>query len=129
MLHPHVGMTVWVYDENHRVYKRDENGRACGGPIWREHWRPMEIVGETSRSWLIGMPGLHPKWADKVPKRNFPPPNVATSQDQIDRREFVIESRYHLSRRVAECSDYETLKGVSDLLDAHDNNKDSAASR
>ena len=45
-----IGSTVLVFDSNHRVYARD---KPYGGPIYREHFVPREIVGETSRSWIL----------------------------------------------------------------------------
>jgi hypothetical protein len=46
-----VGDTIYRFDEYRRVYKRDENGRASGGPIYREHFMPVKITGEGPRSW------------------------------------------------------------------------------
>lgn len=117
-MEPHVGMKVWAFDQNHRVYKRDERGKAIGGPIWREHWVPMEVVGETSRSWLVG-----PEWARKNPERATKiakkdwPGNLAVSQADIDRRAFV-ETRYKIADRVGNCRDYDTLKAIETALDA-----------
>lgn len=113
---PHIGMKVWRFDQNRRVYRRDANGRAVGGPIWREHWEPLEIIGETSRSWLIGRPGWKPHAADKCAKAKWPGP-YATSEDDIDRAAFV-EGRHALAERVHRCRDFTTLKAVEAALDA-----------
>ena len=117
-MEPHIGMKVWAFDVNNRVYKRDENGKASGGPIWREHWVPMEIVGETSRSGLVGPEWAkkHPERATKIAKRDWPG-SLAVSEADIDRRAFV-ETRYAIGRRVQNCTDYATLKTIEAALDA-----------
>lgn len=44
-----IGDTVYKFDINYRVYdKPGMNGRV----IYREHFRPRRIVGETKFSWL-----------------------------------------------------------------------------
>lgn len=116
MTTPYVGMKVWTFDQSHRVYARDAKGKAIGGPIWREHWVPLEIVGETSRSWLVGH-----EWARKNPERATKiakaawPANLAVSQEDIDRRAFV-ETRHGLARTVENCRDYDTLKTIEAAL-------------
>lgn len=105
-------MKLWFFDVNRRIYPRDANGNTTGGPIWREHWHEVEIVGETSRSWVIGYTD------EKVPKKDFPG-SYATSQEDIDRR-AVIANRYGISRRVDKCQDYETLMAIIKLLDVYE---------
>ena len=111
---PKIGDTVWYFDENHRVYECDETGRSRGGPIWREHWRPAEVIGETRVSWIVGTDGRFKEL--RVKKRDWPG-NLALSDADIDRRAFV-EQAHLIGRRVSRCHDYDTLKAISDLLDA-----------
>jgi len=106
---PHIGMKLWRWNENRRVYERNpETGRAIGGPIWREHWEPCEIIGETSRSWLVGK-------AEKIPKSQFPG-EYATSEEDIERRAYVIGMRHKLADRLRNCKCYETIKKIEDAL-------------
>lgn len=63
---PKVGDTIYKFDENHRVYRRDKDGRAQGGPIYAEHFFPFVIQGETKHSWLTGYRG-----EEKVNKRTM----------------------------------------------------------
>jgi len=49
-----IGTKLYRFNENRRVYKRDDNKRAIGGPIYAEHFEPIEIHGETKVSWLCG---------------------------------------------------------------------------
>lgn len=50
-----IGSIVYLFDPNHRVYPKDENGRNKWGsnPIYREHFVPVVITGETARSWIV----------------------------------------------------------------------------
>jgi hypothetical protein len=105
-----VGDTIWIFDSSRRVSARDADGRATGGPIWREHWRPVVIVGETSRSWLT----YH---GNKIAKRGTDPRNVAFSEAEIDRAGWVRDNARRISERVMECSDLEKLKAIEATLD------------
>lgn len=55
-----VGSTVYVFDENHRIYQP-----GISSPIFREYFREQKVVGETSRSWLVGYGGRDVKRIDK----------------------------------------------------------------
>ena len=120
-MQPHVGMKLWFFDLNRRVYPRDTSGRTTGPAIWREHWREVEIKGETSRSWIISYTD------EKLPKKEFPG-RYATSQEDIDRKEF-INSRYVIGSKVGQCNDYDTLIAIKNLIEdyqAKKNNKGAA---
>jgi hypothetical protein len=95
----------WVFDLNHRVYPKG-NG-ICSEPIWREHWRKVVIVSETSRSWVTSC-------RRKIPKRGGH--GIAFSEEDIDRREYIVENRFHIASLVQRLNDYETLKQVAALV-------------
>lgn len=96
----------WVFDVNRRRYKVDENGKSTGGPIWREHWAKVEIVGETSRSWVTS-------YGRKIPKSGGS--GIAFSEEDINRMAFV-EQRWAIANKVRYCTDYETLKQIADAV-------------
>lgn len=48
-----VGDHLWHFDRDRRIYRRDENNRPFGGPIYREHFVQYTITGETKLSWLV----------------------------------------------------------------------------
>lgn len=48
-----IGSTIWVRDDNRRVYKKDPNGQTVGGPIFREHFVPFTVIGEDRNNWHI----------------------------------------------------------------------------
>jgi hypothetical protein len=106
---PNVGDTVWVFDGNRTVYKRDETGRRFGAPIWREHWRPEEIVSETTRSWIT-------KWGTKISKKN-PGVLVIFSEEELDKRCWIKDNQYKIIDKIRyENLDYDTLKAIDDLI-------------
>lgn len=98
---------VWVFDSNRRVYRRDEDGRPYGGPIWREHWRRHEIVGETTRSWIT-------KHGTKIPKKGGY--GIAFTEEEIDRAAYIQDNRHRIADRVLRLDDHDTLKRIAELV-------------
>jgi len=119
-----VGSTVWVFDPDRRVYpSKVEKGNLWGGPpIWREHWRPCVIIGETSRSWLVGYSAGDPN-PRKIGKRDLASGKVhgvlTTSQD-LDAACYVNEHAYDIAERVKRLSGgrkaAEVLKQIALLI-------------
>lgn len=100
-----IGETFYYFDGNHRVYERDGQGRASGGPIYAEHFRPIVVFGETSRSWLAGWEN-NPR---KIPKKDFKGYYThETMQDAI----WAKSHRYKILDLVKYCS-VEDLKEVA----------------
>lgn len=104
-----VGCAVWVFDINIRKYRKDENGRSFGGPIWREHWQRQEIVSETSRSWITN-------YGEKIPKARAGGRGIAFSEEEIEREAFVQENRHKIAFEVQQIKDHELLKKVAELI-------------
>jgi hypothetical protein len=107
-----VGDTVWVFDKNRRVYPPRVVGD--GGfrfPIWREHWQPLKVVGETSRSWLLdGWDKL------KVPKVNADPRRFAFSQAEIDEQAWLHENHYRIISKIQYSSDTQLFREIAALI-------------
>lgn len=107
-----IGAPVWIFDANHRVYRRDEKGRSSGGPIWREYWRKREVTGETSRSWIVGE-----HYAQrKIPKTGEQPHDVCWSEEEIERRAYVEENSHRIADKVRHVRDHEVLKKIAELI-------------
>lgn len=88
-------MIIWYKDTNHRVYPQDENGKHYGSPIEREYWRPLEVVSETTRSWVLSN-GI------KVPKKTrFPSANLASNEQQVDGIVWQEQHSYKIAEAVA----------------------------
>lgn len=91
-----VGQTVWRFEENYRVYAK-EDGRH--GPIYREHWRPYIVTGETPRSWIAGK-GAGQFKIQKAGNR----PGFALTAQEVDENCWVNENRWKVVHRVERCS-------------------------
>jgi hypothetical protein len=113
-----VGSTVYLFDQNCRVYQKNEDGRAIGPPIWIEHWRPYKIVGENRMMWLL-------EGGEKFPKKNgtrtaarggYTGMTVATSWEAVKEQEWLHVHRYSIARAVERCQDISTLRQISAIL-------------
>lgn len=104
-----VGDKFFMHDINRRVYRRDEAGRATGGPTFRGHFYEVTIDGETSRSWLVG------QWKPtKVPKSN--PFSILYTEEMIDDAEWVSEHGPRIARYVQGISNADLLRRLADLI-------------
>jgi hypothetical protein len=97
-----VGSTVWIFDENRRVYPDGPDGRRSFGtrPIWREHWRPTMILSETRVSWCL-------EGRRKISKRGLAASTVRgvlTSEADLDAACYVHEHASKISDRVGRIS-------------------------
>lgn len=73
---------VWIFDENRRIYRRNEKGRSYGSPIEREHWMQLTITGESKTHW-------HASNGQKVPKGGGP--KIAFSREEVEQIAWVAE--------------------------------------
>lgn len=103
-----VGDKFFLYDMSRRVYERDENGRAKGGPTFRGHFYEVTIEGETSKSWITN----HGR--TKVPKSSpFPP---LYTEQMISDREWVAVHAYRISEEVRRLTDVDSLKRIAEIV-------------
>ncbi len=101
------GDTIWIYDDNFRVYTKGSVG-SFGDIIWREHWRPHTITGETRVSWILGKL--------KIKKATYPHQGIAYSQEEITEQEYIWTQGYKIGMMVGRIKDYATLKQVANLI-------------
>ena len=101
-----IGDTIWRFNNNRRVYKE---GRST--PIYREHWIPSEITGETTRSWIIGMGYGEYKIPKKGAHHGF-----AFTQQEVDDDCYVKENLYRISRTLEYVRDANILRQVASLI-------------
>jgi len=110
-----IGSTVWIFDENYRVYTKD--GPGWGRIIYREHFRPHEIVGETGVSWVLDDGRKVNKKTLKTHRNAFEP--VLTSEEDIDKVCWMREHRQGITRMVGNLnrfSDYDKLISIADMV-------------
>lgn len=108
-----IGSTVWIFDSNRRVYPKPPPGKiyAEGGPIWREHYGPHKIVGETRVSWVLDREG-----GRKIPKKRAPNSYICYSQEEIDEQCWIHENRSRISHLVNRLEDPAVLREVARLV-------------
>lgn len=100
-----IGDTVWFFDGNRRVY-RD----GSSGPVYREHWFPAKIVGETSRSWITD------NWNRKIPKKGLPGHGVALTAEDVEKDVWMNTHAYRVYEQIQRCRDYDTIRKIADLI-------------
>lgn len=103
-------MILWYRDMNHRVYAIDKDGRTAGDPTERGHWVPLDVVEETTRSWILSN-------RVKVPKNTvFPSAMFANSESQVNDIVWFSENIRKIVRQV-EKLDYgvDRYKNISKL--------------
>ena len=108
---PKIGDSVWVFNQNRRVYAKAPRGQYVGAPIWREHWEEREIIDETRVSWVL-------RGGGKI-KKSANPRAVAFSEEEIDRRAFVKEKQVVFAGHIRECASYEAMKEIEAALIKH----------
>ena len=102
---------VWVFDLNRRVYPVTAPGQLSRSPIYREHWAKREIIGETSRSWLID-----PTWGPvKVPKRGADPRRFLFNEKDVDDDVWANDHLYPILWLIQTLSP-EKLRQVAELI-------------
>lgn len=101
-----IGSTVWKFNANRRRYGADRLS-----PIYREHWEPRKIVGETSRSWILDGP-----WGEKIPKKRAERDSLAYSETEINGHCFVEAYRYRIAQEVQRCVDVTKLRAIAEIV-------------
>jgi hypothetical protein len=68
-----VGDTLFHFDINRRVYDKPlaGTGRIFGTIIYREHFKPLKIIGETRQSWLLEFGYKAKKGDDPIKRGGF----------------------------------------------------------
>lgn len=105
-----IGDIVYRYDVNRRVYRE---GTLRSELIWRESWRPMKIVGETSRSWLLE----HSK--EKLPKKGADKRCWCLTEAELDEACWVQDHGRNILNRVEAVAraDYAMLRRLAVMVD------------
>jgi len=99
-------LDVWLFDVNIREYRRNQEGRSYGGPIWIKHWRKTEIVSETTKSWVTS-------WGKKISKKGGR--GIAFSWEHVEQMAFIEDNKIELSELVRQIDDYETFMKIAKL--------------
>jgi hypothetical protein len=93
-----IGMVVYVYDENYRIYKDNRI-------VEKEHFRPHVITDQTSRSWIVN---------GRKYSKTDPNVNLFTEQTRDDWL-WEKENRYKIADKVRFCT-LEQLRAIDSIL-------------
>jgi hypothetical protein len=111
-----IGSTIYIFEDNHRVYAKDAQGRSTGGPIWKEHWRPHTIDGETTQSWIVGKDWRNPIKISKKELREGTLRGVCFSMEEVERKAWVKANAHYLGNVVGVQDNYELLKKIAEMV-------------
>lgn len=104
-----VGSIVWFHDVNHRVYTKAAPGRIWGDIIPRGSWRPIQITGETSRSWIT-------QSGTKLPKKGDWSQLWVLTESDVDDWEWVRVHAHPIADAVRKVRNADTLRRIADLI-------------
>ena len=115
------GETVYVFDHNRRVYETNPETGRRGLVIYREHFVPLIVFGETPRSWLASHDGTD-KWEHmihKLDKKQSPDRGRWYTKAQMEDAVWLEENRRKIANVVERLSDVSLLKQIATLLVDH----------
>lgn len=105
-----VGDKVFIFDINHREYEMDASGRSHGGPIYLKHFVETEIVGETSRSWIVQ------RYSQKKKKKPEHFSEGVLTLGQVLDQVYLHEHSYRIAEQVRSINDVRVLREVANLI-------------
>lgn len=107
-----------------------------GDPVWRlrdrwtanasGRWEALAVIGETSRSFIVGVAGsTHElaKLSKAVLRDGACPDGWAISEEQVERDAWVHEHAYRITELAGRVADYETLREIAALINYDDKTK------
>lgn len=110
-----VGKKIWHLNPMNRVYEKDAKGHSTGGPIYAAYWQEVDVIGETSRSWLVGYK-FNPTKIAKKDLASGMLRGYKVTREEVDKDIFMNTHQHKIVSKVSDIRDYETLKAVADLI-------------
>ena len=114
-----IGETLYLYNENNRVYKDDE-GNSTRHTNPRFKWEAYEVVSETRNSWIIVMRGGK---EIRVNKKTFEIAYIAPGYKQMAYTEEMKQAALWLEQNhadivqaVQKCSNVQKLLAIWNIL-------------
>ena len=104
---------IYYFDGNYRVYEK--NGIRKNSPYYEEHFRPLTVVSETEKEWVLSSGTINKRSNLLKFERNNNRRNYYTEQDKLDDI-YIRENQYNLSRIVNTLKDAKKLKLIEDIL-------------
>ena len=111
-----IGDTIYNYQHNARDY-RDAAGSKTNEVYWPSQWRAETIVGETTRSWIVGHQDI-PRLQEKIAKSQVNKPGFytpCTTREEIERRYPLILKSRQIDKAFQEAG-IETRRTIAEML-------------
>ena len=105
-----IGDTIYHFDARRRIY-----ADVTADPIYGHHWVEVKIIGETSRSWLVGY-AFDPT---KLAKKELAEGKLASykiTKEEVDEDIYVHTHRHKIVNKIQYCKDYKMLKAIADII-------------
>ncbi len=110
-----VGSFVFYLDKSRRYFPKNGEPRPTAYQKYMYQWVRLEIVSETRISWVLSN-------GYKIKKKEFGE-LIEVTEEGLQRRYWVFNNRYPLSRQLSSVSDYETLKQIAALINYSEQEK------
>lgn len=120
-----IGDEVFAMDGNRRRY-------VDGKIQFREHFYPVTVAGETSRSWIIKR-GAHVEF--KIPKKDpfgfhgseFAKPKQIFTAEMVEDQVWLYENKQRIYRELMACHDASIWRALSAMLRPPADEKETAS--
>ena len=100
--------TIWIFDDNCRIYAPAAPGRLYGELIWIKHWCRLTVTGQTKQSWVTDRDG-------KIPKKNTPAKYQFSWSASVDLA-YREDNARQIAQAVRDCLDVSVLKQIAALV-------------
>ena len=107
--------TIYYFDGNYRIYEID--GVKQNSPVYEKHFRPLTVVGETDKEWILNY-GTINKRSNLLKFRGNDRRAYYTEQDKLDDI-YVHENGYKIARLVDRLKDAKKLKQIENILNTN----------
>lgn len=106
-----VGLTIFVFDENKRVYVG-----GTGRPVYRAHFVPKLIKGETLKSWILEDDTKVNKQTLAYRMWSGGRAKIWPTSQAVDDTCFVHDNRATIAQTIYQVTDAATLRAIQELL-------------
>jgi len=124
---------VWIFNNNKREYVNPETGEKLGIPWYKGHFIPLFVIGETTRSWILGSQSIMDKVVSgeeysvgscyKVTKKDPKmhgyhaiDSRIYFSEEEVNQECWMYKNKYKVTDLLLAVGDYNTFKKVADML-------------
>jgi hypothetical protein len=108
--------TIYYFDGNCRIYEID--GVKQNSPVYEKHFRPLTVVGETDKEWLLSRGVINKRSNLLKFDRDNNRRTYYTEQDKLDDI-YVHENGYKIARLVDKLKDAKKLKQIENILNTN----------